>query len=413
MNGVTTAGADMIRKIIHLDLDAFFCAVEEQRDPSLRGKAFAVGGMPEYRGVVSSCSYPARQYGIHSAMPTARALQLYPNLIIVSGHHRHYGDMSRKVMEHLYNRTDLVEQISIDEAFMDVSDLRANAGTLARELQADIWASLNLPCSLGVATNKLVAKIANNVGKVSTATGGPPMAIKIIPPGQEAAFLAPLAVRELWGVGPKTAAVLEQLGIQTIGDIAQWPTDDLIARFGQHGKDLARRARGIDTRPVSTEHEAKSISQETTFARDVTDADKLHRTLLHQVENVGLRLRRAELLGSTVRIKLRWADFSTLTRQVTLETPTNQDNDILSAAQQLFDKTWIPSKPVRLLGVGVSGFQLPVQQLSLWETSSQRGERLQQALDTVRDRYGKRAIRRAVDLEETAKDEDQDHKPSE
>ncbi len=358
----------MIRKIIHLDLDAFFCAVEEQHDPSLRGKAFAVGGMPENRGVIASCSYPARKYGIHSAMPTARALQLYPDLIVVSGRHRHYGDMSRKVMEHLYNRSNLVEQISIDEAFIDVSDLKADAGTLARELQADIWGTLHLPCSLGVATNKLVAKIANNVGKASAATAGPPMAIKIIPPGQEAAFLAPLPVRELWGVGPKTAEVLEQLGIQTIGDIAQWPADDLTARFGQHGADLARRARGIDTRPVSSEHETKSISQETTFARDITDLDQLHRTLLHQVENVGLRLRRADLLGSTVRIKLRWSDFTTLTRQMTLETPTNQDDDILIAAEQLFARTWIPSKPVRLLGVGVSGFQLPERQLSLWET---------------------------------------------
>ena len=163
----------MIRKIIHLDLDAFFCAVEEQKNPSLSGKAFAVGGMPEHRGVISSCSYPARKYGIHSAMPTTRALQLYPDLIIVSGHHKLYGEMSRNVMAHLYNRTELVEQISIDEAFMDVSDLRADVETIARELQADIWYALKLPCSLGVATNKLVSKIANNIGKASSLTDAP------------------------------------------------------------------------------------------------------------------------------------------------------------------------------------------------------------------------------------------------
>jgi DNA polymerase-4 len=398
----------MHRKIIHLDLDAFFCAVEEQRDPSLSGKAFAVGGLPQHRGVVSSCSYPARKYGIHSAMPTARALQLYPDLIIVSGHHRMYGEMSQKVMEHLYNRTNLVEQISIDEAFIDVSDLRASPQTLARELQLDIWDALVLPCSLGVATNKLVAKIANNVGKASAQTDGPPMAIKVIPPGQEAAFLAPLPVRELWGVGPQTAKALELMGIQMIGDIVNWPTDDLIRRFGQHGEDLARRARGIDNRPVSTEHEAKSVSQEITFAQDVTDADDLHRTLLHLVENVGLRLRRADLLGSTVRIKLRWSDFTTLTRQVTLDSPTNQDNEILRAAQQLFEKTWPPSKPVRLLGIGVSGFGTPAHQLSLWETPSQRGKKLQQALDAVRDRYGKHAIRRAFDINGNSKKEKQE-----
>lgn len=390
----------MNRKIIHLDLDAFFCAVEEQRDPSLRGKAFAVGGQPNHRGVVSSCSYPARKYGIHSAMPTARALQLYPDLIIVSGHHRQYGEMSQKVMKHLYNRTNLVEQISIDEAFIDVSDLKALPYILAKELQTDIWNYLQLPCSLGVATNKLVAKIANNIGKSSAKTNGPPMAIKVIPPGQEAAFLAPLPVRELWGVGPKTALAFEDMGIKTIGDIARWSTDDLITRFGKHGEDLARRAKGIDTRPVTTEHEAKSISHEITFAEDITDEDELHRTILYLAENVGLRLRRADLTGSTVKIKLRWSDFTTLTRQITLDKPTNQDNDILTAALNLFDNNWPRSRPVRLIGVGVSSFGAPAHQLSLWETPSQRGERLQEALDAVRDRYGKKAIRRAADLRE-------------
>jgi DNA polymerase-4 len=197
---------------------------------------------------------------------------------------------------------------------------------------------------------------------------------------------------------------LERMGIQTIGDIARWPSDDLLARFGKHGEDLVRRARGIDNRPVITEHEAKSISHEITFAQDITDEDELHRTLMQLAENVGLRLRRAQLQGSTVKIKLRWSDFTTLTRQVTLETPTHQDNDILSAALDLFEKNWSTSRPVRLLGVGVSGFSSPAQQLSFWETSSQRGERLQQALDAVRDRYGKKAIRRAADLEGDIKD---------
>ncbi|MDF1515125.1 MAG: DNA polymerase IV [Anaerolineae bacterium] len=400
----------MIRKIIHLDLDAFFCAVEEQRDPTLRGKPFVVGGKSEYRGVVSSASYPARRYGIHSAMPTARAMQRCPDLIIVSGRHHQYSEMSRKVMQHLYNRTNLVEQISIDEAFLDVTDLRTSAEILARDLQSDIWDDLLLPCSLGVATNKLVAKIANNVGKSSAQTDGPPMAIKVIPPGQEAAFLAPLPVKELWGVGPKTADSFARLGIKTIGDIARWPPQDLIARFGQHGEDLANRARGLDSRPIMTEHEAKSISQETTFAQDVSDAGKLQRTLLQLVENVGWRLRQAEVVGSTIRIKLRWADFTTITRQITLAVPTNQDGEILQAAQSLFTKTWLPGKPVRLLGVGVSGFQSPAQQLELWETPSQRGERLQKALDEVRDRYGKRAIHRAIDLNSSRSDEKKEEK---
>ncbi len=388
------------RKIIHLDLDAFFCAVEELRDPALRGKPFAVGGRPDQRGVVASCSYPARMFGIHSAMPMARALLLCPQLIIVSGRHGVYSEVSHKVMAHCYNRTNLVEQISIDEAFLDVSDLRPAAETIARELQATIWDELGLPCSLGVATNKLVAKIANNVGKAEKRSPDPPMAIKVVPPGEEAAFLAPLPVNELWGIGPKTAASLAALGIETIGDVARWPEADLVQRFGKHGYDLSQRARGLDDRPVATEYETKSLSRETTFAQDTTDGATLRRTLRHLAESVGRRLRRANLRGTTVKLKLRWADFTTLTRQVTLPQPTDQDNAIYTAAQQLFEQAWPAGKPVRLIGVGVSGLGQPAQQLGLWETPSEKGQRLQDALDRVRERFGQEAIQRASDLGE-------------
>jgi DNA polymerase IV len=287
----------MPRKIIHLDLDAFFCAVEELHDPSLRGKPFAVGGRPDERGVVASCSYPARMYGVHSAMPMSRALLLCPQLIVAPGRHGVYDDFSHQVMSHCYDLTHLVEQISIDEAFLDVSDLRASAEAIARELQATIWNEHGLPCSLGVATNKLVAKIANTIGKAEKRSPSPPMAIKVVPPGEEAAFLAPLPVGELWGIGPKTAASLTELGITTIGDLARWPEADLVQRFGKSGYDLAQRARGLDDRPVVTEYEAKSLSRETTFARDVADAATLRRTLLHLAESVGQRLRRAGLTG--------------------------------------------------------------------------------------------------------------------
>ena len=388
------------RKIIHLDLDAFFCAVEELRDPALRGKPFAVGGRPDQRGVVASCSYPARMFGVHSAMPMARALLLCPQLIIVSGRHGVYSEVSHKVMAHCYNRTNLVEQISIDEAFLDVSDLRPPAEAIARELQATIWDELGLPCSLGVATNKLVAKIANNVGKAEKRSPDPPMAIKVVPPGEEAAFLAPLPVNELWGIGPKTAASLSALGIETIGDVARWPEADLVQRFGKHGYDLSQRARGLDDRPVVTEYETKSLSRETTFAQDTTDGATLRRTLRHLAESVGRRLRRANLRGTTVKLKLRWADFTTLTRQVTLPQPTDQDNAIYTAAQQLFEQAWPAGKPVRLIGVGVSGLGQPAQQLGLWETPSEKGQRLQDALDRVRERFGQEAIKRASDLGE-------------
>ena len=391
----------MPRKILHLDLDAFFCSVEELRDPTLKGKPFAVGGLPEQRGVVASCSYAARRLGIRSAMPMGQALRLCPNLIVIHGRHSEYAAFSHKVMAYCENLSDFVEQISIDEAFLDVSDLRAPAETLAHELQSAIWDDLNLPCSIGVATNKLVAKIANNVGKSRARGTGAPMAITVVPPGEEAAFLAPLPVADLWGVGPKTAMQLTALGLATIGDLASWPPEDLIRRFGEHGRDLAQRARGEDERPVSIEHEIKSVSHETTFEHDVSDEELLYRTLRHLVEGVGRRLRQAGVRGNTVRLKLRWADFTTITRQVTLEEPTDLDAEIVAAAIKLFDKTWIGGRSVRLIGVGVSGLCEPVQQLGLWGLPSDKHRKLQEALDAVRERFGSEAVKRASDLHQS------------
>jgi DNA polymerase-4 len=389
----------MPRKILHLDLDAFFCAVEEQRDPTLRGQAFAVGGQPETRGVVAACSYAARRFGIHSAMPMTRAIKLCPHLIIVPSHYAAYQAASQQVMARLHQLTPLVEQLSIDEAFLDVSDLPDPAEEVARRLQTTINTDLGLPCSLGVATNKLVAKMANNVGKAAAPPGQTPNALQVVPPGQEAAFLAPLPVEALWGVGPKTAERLHSLGLRTIGQMAHWPESDLVRRFGQHGADLARHARGLDERPVETEHEAKSISQETTFARDVSDGAILRETLHRQAEQVGWRLRRQGWRGTTVKLKLRWADFTTLTRQVSLEQPTDLDSDIYEAALGLFEPTWPPGKRVRLIGVGVSGFERPACQLELWtDPQQERARRLQPVLDELRQRFGRQAIRRGSQL---------------
>lgn len=388
----------MTRKILHLDLDAFFCAVEEQRDPSLRGKAFAVGGRPNERGVVASCSYAARRYGIHSAMPMARAVRLCPNLIIVPSRHGIYQAVSRRVMKVLHNLTPLIEQLSIDEAFLDVTEIPQPAEQIARQLQAQIRDELQLPCSIGVAGNKLVAKIANNIGKAAAKTDDTPNAITVVPPGQEAAFLAPLPVKELWGVGPKTAESLAQIGLHTIGDIAAWSEVDLARRFGKLGHDLGRRAKGIDTRPVETEHEAKSISQETTFARDIGDEAMLHQTLRRLSEQVGRRLRKSELYGSTIKLKLRWTDFTTLTRQITLNQPTNLDNEIYEVVLHLFEQTWLPGKRVRLLGVGVSNFETPARQLSLWDVDFEEDQRLQSTLDELRERFGSNAVKRGDQL---------------
>jgi len=384
----------MSRKIIHLDLDAFFCAVEELHDPTLRGKPFAVGGRPEARGVVSSCSYAARRLGVHSAMPMSRALRLCAGLLVVPPRHHVYGEVSAQVMDRLSQITPLLEQVSIDEAFLDVSDLPEPGENLARHLQEQIRKELDLPCSLGVATNKLVAKIATDVGKKATRGDTPPCAITVVPAGQEAAFLDPLPADMLWGVGPKTAAKLAELGIHTIGDIARWPADDLIQRFGENGRELSRHARGLDDRPVVTEHAVKSISQEVTFARDVRDDKVLESTLRELSAQVGRHLRRADLAGATVKIKIRWPDFTTLTRQVTLPQPSDQDEEIAVTALDLLAKVRPKGKAVRLIGVGVTGLGAPLRQLELWGQEAEKGRKLQRAIDELQERFGNEAIQR-------------------
>jgi DNA polymerase IV len=388
----------MTRKIIHLDLDAFFCAVEALRDPTLRGKAFAVGGRPEERGVVASCSYGARQQGIHSAMPMSQAVRLCPGLIIVPARHAAYRAVSQQVMAQLHRLTPLVEQLSIDEAFLDVSTVDGEAKALARRLQVTINQDLHLPCSLGVATNKLVAKIANNVGKAAAAGGQSPNAITVVPVDQEAAFLAPLPVDMLWGVGPKTAEKLATLGIHTIGDLARWPEGDLARRFGKHGADLAQHARGLDARPVITGRETKSISAETTFVRDVIDGATLRHTLAVQAQEVSGSLRRKRLYGATVKLKIRWSDFTTLTRQRTLAQPTDDPTQIQATALDLLAQLW-QGQPVRLIGVGVSGLTSGLRQLGLWEKPDEKQERLQQTIRRLQARFGEKMIRRGDALE--------------
>jgi DNA polymerase-4 len=379
------------RKILHLDLDAFYCAVEEQREPKLRGKAFAVGGRPEERGVVASCSYPARQFGVRSAMPMSQAVKQCPALLIVPAHHRTYGKVSQQVMDRLHALTPLVEQLSIDEAFLDVTAQAAPAEQIARHLQTTINKELSLPCSLGVATNKLVAKIANNMGKAAVRNGSPPNAITVVPPGQEAAFLAPLPCEELWGVGPKTATRLRELGMATIGDIARWPETELASRFGKNGRDLSQHAKGIDHRQIEPHRESKSISQETTFTRDVRDGDQLRRVLAEQADGVSKELKRKRLTATTVKLKLRWSDFTTLTRQSSFPQPLDDGEQIRLAAIRLFDQEW-QGQLVRLIGVGVTGLSNTARQLSLWDAPNEREERLWQTLEALRKRFGDGAI---------------------
>ncbi len=401
----------MQRVILHLDLDAFFCAVEVQSQPELQDKPFAVGGTPDGRGVVASCSYPARKFGVRSAMPMSQALRLCPELIIVPHHFGEYRRASKEVMALLSEITPLIEQISIDEAFMDVTGAKGAGEVLARNLQRRIREELNLPCSFGVASNKLVAKIANNIGKdrARAHTDGMPNAITIVPYGGEAEFLAPLPIREMWGIGPKTASRLAQYGATTIGDIAKMSESTLSQLFGKLGKELHQRAKGVDSRPVETEQETKQVSKEITFNHDVNDGALLRKTLRQLCDGVGYRLRNHQFKGTTVKIKLRWTDFTTLSRQVTLERAIDQDDEIYREALALFEREWPPNRPVRLIGVGVASLlhgdhvDVPQKQLNLWDPPAPsepvETKKLQSALDEIRNRFGEQVIKRASDLD--------------
>lgn len=392
------------RWIIHVDLDAFFASVEELLNPALRGKAIIVGGDPSQRGVVSSASYPARACGVRSAMPMAQALRLCPHAVVITPRHHEYGRRSRAVMAILREMTPAVEPVSIDEAFLDVTGCERLWGPpleVARRIQRRILEEQHLPCSLGIATSRLVAKIACDTGK--------PRGLVLVPAGEEAAFLAPLPIDRIWGVGRVTGERLRSLGIETIGDLAAWREADLVrALGGDAGRHLYRAARGIDESRVDPGRERRSISQERTFGRDEGDRRVLERTLLGMSENVAARLREQGLVAETVRLKLRTPAFVTSTRQVSLAQPTDQGQVIYAAALGLLHENWRPGQQLRLLGLGVSGLlDHSGYQLSLFDRTDQRRTRLNRALDAIRDRYGHDAITRASLLRRGSRKEEQ------
>jgi DNA polymerase-4 len=356
----STAPSERPRAIVHLDLDAFFAAVEVREDPSLAGKPVVVGGRPEGRGVVATASYPARAYGVHSAMPTYRALRLCPDLVVVSPRHDIYRQYSHQVMALVREAAALVEQTSIDEAFLELTnaiDAWEGAVEYARALQARVRDKVGLSASLGVAQNKLVAKVASDQHK--------PGGLTVVRPGEEAAFLAPLPVRVLWGIGPVTAQRLDELGVSTVGELARVPEATLRTHFGRHGAAMARHAQGVDERPVVTAREHKSVSQERTFPRDLRHAQALKHHLWRLSQGVASRLHRAEMAAGTIGIKMRYADFSTLTRQMSLMEPTDDEVQIYRAALTLLERTWQAGRPVRLLGVAASQLGPPTGQLPL------------------------------------------------
>ncbi|MHB1293625.1 MAG: DNA polymerase IV [Anaerolineae bacterium] len=394
------------RWIIHVDLDAFFASVEELLCPELAGKAIIVGGDPQGRSVVSSASYPARAWGVHSAMPVAQALRLCPHAVRVPPRHHTYGEYSERVMDILRAYTPAVEQISIDEAFLDVTGCEGLWGPpreIGRRIQQQVKEQVRLPVSLGIATTKLVAKIACGEGK--------PKGLVLVPAGEEQRYLAPLAIDKLWGVGAVTAERLRALGVETIGDLAFWSERQLVVTFGESGRHMYQSARGLDPSPVHESHDRRSISQEVTFAQDVGDPDVIHRNLLRMSDDIASRLRAHGLVAETVRIKLRYPTFQTLTRQVTLPQPTDQGQCIHVATQDLLARTWKAGDPLRLMGVGVSGLLSGSgYQLGLFDGTDQRRARLNETLDCIRGRYGERSIMRASLLQRRgpARDEEPD-----
>ena len=381
------------RTILHVDLDAFFAAVEQRDRPELRGRPVVVGGgTPDQRGVVSAASYEARKFGIRSAMPLRTAGALCPEAVFLPVDGRKYQAVSREVMTILRRFTPLVEPISIDEAFLDVTASRALFGdgpAIGRAIRAAILAEVRLTASVGVASTKLVAKIASDLRK--------PDALVVVDPGGEAAFLAPLAIQRLWGVGERTAAGLAELGVTTMGDLAALPSDLLIRRFGKHGATLAQRAQGIDDDPVSDGAPVKSISHEHTFDVDTNDPVLIDKTLLAMADGVAARLRSAGLRAATVQVKIRDSDFRTVTRQRTLPEPTDLTEPIWRTALELA-RPEIKGIHVRLLGVGTSGFAEREQMTLFAEDGAGEGGRRRkatEAADAVRRRFGDGAMTRA------------------
>jgi DNA polymerase-4 len=381
------------RTILHVDLDAFFASVEQRDRPELRGRPVVVGGgTPDQRGVVSAASYEARRFGIHSAMPLRTAGALCPEAVFLPVDGRKYQAVSREVMTILRRFTPLVEPISIDEAFLDVTASRALFGdgpAIGRAIRAGIQSEVHLTASVGVATSKLVAKIASDLRK--------PDALVVVEPGTEAAFLAPLPIQRLWGVGERTAAALAELGVTTMGQLAELPGDLLVRRFGRHGATLADRARGVDADPVGDGAPVKSVSHEHTFDVDTNDPVLIDKTLLAMADGVAGRLRSAGLRAATVHVKVRDSSFRTVTRQRTLAEPTDLAEPIWQTAMELA-RPELRGIHVRLLGVGTSGFA-EREQMTLFEEEAAgeggRRRRATQAADAVRRRFGDKAVTRA------------------
>jgi DNA polymerase IV len=378
----------VVRAILHVDLDAFFVSAEQARDPALLGKAVIVGGDPDGRGVVATASYEARKFGIHSAMPLKTARRLAPHAVFLRGDGAYYVRLSKRFHEILSDCSPLIEAGGLDEAYVDVTGCEALLGSpmeAAGAIRARIREELNLPASVGIATSKLVAKVASDRAK--------PDGIFEVPPGEEAAFLAPMPLRALPMLGASMEKRLRQMGVTTLRQVAGLPPAALQAAFGRHGAEIADRARGIDPSPLGGGGEAKSISREGTFAADVADPVRLRAVLRGFCESVGAQLRSSGRRARTVSLKLRFGDFTTLSRSITLERPASGDDAIFAAALALLEAIRRQdARAVRLIGVGLSNIVEDTVQLALEPGRTEKQESLSKAIDRVRAKYGRRSL---------------------
>jgi DNA polymerase IV len=385
------------RWILHVDMDAFFVAVEVLDDPSLRGKPVVVGG-DGMRGVVAAASYEARMFGVHSAMPSTRAKRACPHAVFLPGRYWRYQEVSEQVFDVFRSFSPLVEGISLDEAFLDVTGAVRLFGpppSIAAQVRARVREELNLSCSVGVAPNKHLAKLASEAAKPRASLRGvdPGLGVKVVAPGEEVAFLHPLPVGALWGVGPATRTKLERLGVRTVGDLAALPVTTVVGALGEAvGRHLHELAWGRDDRAVVPESAPKSVGHEETFAADHHDLETLRREAVRMADAVAGRLRHHGLVARTVQVKVRFSDFHTITRAVTLPAPVDDGPAVARAAKDLLGAV-DPTQGVRLLGVSVTGLaDGGTRQLTLDDAAGAGWDEASGAVDRIRSRFGSAAI---------------------
>ena len=383
--------------IIHIDMDAFYASVEIRDNPSLAGLPVVVGGSPNGRGVVSAASYEARKYGVFSAMSAAQAIRLCPNAIFIKPRMDYYAAISKQIRNIFHEFTSLVEPLSLDEAFLDVGGserLFGNAESIAKQIKTRISDELNLIASAGVAPNKFLAKLSSDLDK--------PDGLVVVPENRVEEFLAPLEVNRVWGVGKQTEKKLRLLGVKTIGHLQAISRQTLKSSFGLNSEHFWRLSRGLDTRPVVPDRDAKSISHETTFSSDISDAEALMAWTFELTDQVARRMRRHQITGRTVQIKLRYSNFETITRALTLSAPSNSTRILGDAATELLNSNLDGiERGIRLLGMGVSKLSSGTKvQTELFDREEkEKSNRMDATTDAIKDKFGSLSIKRGSSLQ--------------